>query len=239
MFKPTFDDVSNLLSKKGESNISFRNATDDSKLINIEHFKFTYANTQYELEIPSFRINQGDKIIISGKSGNGKTTLLKIIMGVINVPKGRITIFSNSISDLASYWQEISYVDNDTHIFSGSLLYNITLQNSLCNIDTERYMKIVNKLGISVLENNELWQNGRNLSGGQRVKICLARALYKNCQVIFLDEPLASLDKESQNDIISVVEEIPHTCIIVSHNPSISRICNRHFVIENGVINEQ
>lgn len=204
-----------------------------NKLISIENVKFKYDDSEKEFMIKKFVINKGDKVAILGKSGAGKTTLIKIILGFEKINTGKISINGgNKFFDIDGYIQNISYIDNNTYIFNDSLKYNIVLNNEY---NEEKYKKIIDYLNLESID-KDINQFGNNLSGGQKMRICVARALYNSSDIIILDEPVSSLDKDSEKVVIELLKEIDATLIIISHRKSIIEVCNRFVKVENGIV---
>lgn len=237
---PFMEDVNRIISSKDKINIKFYDELEDKCLIKIENLFFSYDNNK-QLNIPNVKIYSNDKIAIIGDTGSGKTTFFKLILGLINFEKGKINISShNKFNDIRGFWDNISYLDNNTYIFDGSLHYNITFNEEQETIkEKERYYKILDKLNIRNLENQYIYQDGRNLSGGQKMKICLARALYKDAEIFLLDEPMSSLDKDSEQDIIDILKNLEKTILVITHRKDILEICNRIFYVEGGVMYEK
>lgn len=228
---PFIYDVRQLLNPIEYNAINIINNT-DNKLISIENVKFKYDESDKEFKIDKFIVNKGDKIAILGKSGAGKTTLIKIILGFEKINSGKITINgSNKFFDVDGYIRNISYIDNDTYIFNDTLKYNIVLNNEY---NEEKYKKIIDYLSLESID-KDINQFGNNLSGGQKTRICIARALYNSSDIIILDEPVSSLDKDSEKLVIELLKEIDATMIVISHRKSIIEVCNRFAKVEDGI----
>lgn len=210
-------------------------------LMEFDNVHFSYDGKVQNLKIDNLKIFRGDKIAIVGQSGSGKTTFLKLIMGMLNAQNG--TIFGmNDVDEcnLKDFWAKVSYIDNNTYILPGTLCYNITFCNNIDDLESkERYYDILDQFDLREFENKDIVQFGKNLSGGQKMKICLARALYKNSDLIILDEPMASLDVEFEQVLIDCLEKILKTVIIVTHRKAVLKICNRIFYVKDGVVNEK
>ena len=171
----------------------------------------------------SLSICEGDKVLIKGVNGSGKTTLLNILYRIIDDYEGIITIGKQSIKNinLSSLRNRISYVNQNQNLLPGTLLENIILGDKL----EEDKLKIIEKM----LNLNKIYQtkyNGvnsvikDNFSGGEKQKIILARALYKEFDILLLDEALSQVNFSERKQILrNICEYYKHkTIIMVSHN---------------------
>ncbi len=153
----------------------------------------------------SLSVEKGDFIGISGESGKGKTTILNLLLGFLPPAKGEILI--NNIpadkEDIQSCWPFISYVKQQSFFIHDTILRNITLEED--NHNKEKLHFALEASGINKLIeaspeglSKMITENGKNISGGQRQRIAIARALYKDADLIILDEPFSELDEESE-----------------------------------------
>ncbi len=177
----------------------------------------------------NFSIKKGELIAIVGKSGCGKTTLLNLILGFIQPGKGHILSDNNqSISDNLTNWLEkISYVPQSPVIIEDTIKTNITLEHD--NIDQNQLDDAILKACLNEdikkfsngIETN-LGTKGVFLSGGQKQRISLARAFYKNSELIILDEPTSSLDSFTEKKIIeNLITTTKKTIIMVTHKTNL------------------
>ncbi|RRD39657.1 ATP-binding cassette domain-containing protein [Leptotrichia sp. OH3620_COT-345] len=132
-------------------------------------------------------------------------------------------------------------MDNNIYLFDSTVKYNVTLlDRELTEEEKVKLEKITKALNMKELveKNASLKQFGANLSGGQKLKISIARALFKNTELLILDEPTASLDKDSEELLCNLLSKIQATVLIVTHRPEILKICNKVYEIneENQVI---
>jgi ABC-type bacteriocin/lantibiotic exporter with double-glycine peptidase domain len=197
-----------------------------NRSLHVDHFEtlaFNQADLGYEDEEKSIltdvnlSINVNEKVLIVGRSGAGKSTILKTIRQNI-VPKGglvslnRDDIFSMIPID---YYSLFTTVDQIGFIFSGSVKDNLTLYQS---ISDEKCRQALHQVGLSQLNlDDELVNNGSNVSGGQRARLMLARALCLETSVILCDEIFASLELEIAQSIEKDLLSLPKTIINVSH----------------------
>ena len=169
----------------------------------------------------SFRIKEGMKVGIVGSNGTGKSTILKLLSGLYRPNSGRISFSNIPIEDIDSLLiNNLSYGQQEPYIYNDNIYNNINLDNIYNKNHIEEIFKlfnideIINKIG----ENTILYNNGANLSGGQRQKIGLARTVLKNPKILLLDEFTNSLDLESQNRIFNYLINTDKTIICITHD---------------------
>ena len=214
--------------------------------IEIKNLCFSYKNPSKKiLEKIDLKINSGDKILIIGDSGIGKSTFLDLLVGLQTPDSGKITINNDfELSKKFNLTGSLAYVSQKIFIFNKSLKDNVSLSTE--NFDEIKFKKaikianldeVVSKLPNGV--HTELGEFGSILSGGQKQRIMIARAIYKNENFIIMDEPTSSLDSETANSIIkSLIEKKDITVIMVSHNRSFSKFFNRTLEIKDSKILE-
>ena len=198
------------------------------KYLKIENIKFSYPNSKKQFEF-NYSIKKISKVLISGKSGCGKTTLVNIISGLIKPSNGFVKIDGINIeNDLNGFLSIIGYVSQTPFIFAGSLATNISLKKNLKTNDYKKLKKIFYICGLDSIYGNfeksintNIKTGGPDLSGGQRQRISLARVLYKYPQILIIDEGLNALDRYSEKNIMKKIltsfKDI--TLIYISHRP--------------------
>lgn len=204
--------------------------------ISLKHLTFSYPNSKNNLiKNFSLSIKKGEFVAIKGFSGRGKSTLVKLILGIIHQNKGDILINNinkSTISD-REYNKLFAYAQQQTPILDASIAENIAL-------DTKFNISLIkNTLKICELENHInklskkyrtiLLEDGKLFSGGQLQRIGIARALYKNSEIIILDESFAGIDNPTSIKILKNIKKKYNkkTIIIISHNPLICNLCDR------------
>ncbi len=170
----------------------------------LENISFTYRSESVLNDFSLF-MTSGDFVGISGISGKGKTTIIHLLLGFLDPCSGSISV-NGSIADgivRQRYWKTISYVKQQPFLIHDTILHNITMNENSC--DEERLRQAVEASGLngSLVKfpsdlQTRISENGRNISGGQRQRIAIARALYKESDLIILDEPFNELDEESE-----------------------------------------
>ena len=164
----------------------------------------------------NLKIKKGEFIGIKGKSGSGKTTLMDIMLGLIEPTKGKILYDNIEIKRNKAQWQNaISHIPQEIVLLDESIKNNIALgvnsseidKNKLYDvIDKSRLLDFVNKLPKKV--NTIVGERGSKISGGERQRIGIARALYRNSEVLFLDETTSNLDKKTEIDFLKSINKI-------------------------------
>ena len=219
------------------------------KNIEVDNVTFSYSGGEQDLVLKgiSLHIPENKVTAIVGKSGCGKTTLIKLLQGFYQPTSGRILIGDISLADIRKrVWrEEIGAVMQDGYIFSDSIANNITVYGSLDKARLDDAAEKVNmKDFIKNLPqgyNTKIGNDGLQLSQGQRQRILLARIIYKDPNYIFLDEATNALDTQNEYDIMRNIRESfqGHTTVIVAHRLSTIRNADNIIVMDEGRIVEE
>ncbi len=217
-----------------KSNFNFNN--------NIEFKNVAYSYDSYNIfENLSFNIDKGDFVFVKGDSGVGKSTLFKILTKQINDYKGKVIIDNTNIKNLSlnDIRNNICFVSQNEIIFTDTILNNITLFKEVTKKELEKVIRItgiykfLKEKNISL--NFLLEENGHNISGGERQRILLARALLQNKKILILDETTNGIDILSEENIVrKVKEEYDVTLILISHRYDNLKLFNKVFEIKGG-----
>ena len=223
--------------------------TDNSKGIDIEHIMFKYAPhaLRKTLDDVTIHIPKGKVTAIVGASGSGKTTLVKLMLGYYPVLEGQVNIGGTDINTLNRKWwrRQCGVVMQDGVIFSESIARNIAVDDG--DIDKERLLKAARiacihdyVMSLPLKYNTKIGRDGVGLSQGQRQRILIARAVYKNPDYIFLDEATNSLDANNERAIVENLGMFYHgkTVVIVAHRLSTVRNADQIVVIDHGKVVE-
>ena len=185
----------------------------------------------------NFEINKYDVVGIIGKSGSGKTTLVNILMGLLSPSKGKIEVDEIDISKNIKGWQKnLFLVQQDNYMFDDTIKKNIILGLNEENINYDRYHESIQDAvlkdfinSLPEKDNTITGEDGIKISGGQKQRLSIARALYHNPEVLVLDEATSSLDLETENEILSSLNNIKgkKTIFIISHRESSLKLCNK------------
>jgi ATP-binding cassette, subfamily B, bacterial PglK len=187
-------------------------------------------------------IKKGDKCIIRGPNGVGKTTILESIIGLTTPDVGKIMLNNKLLEGdhLYRWWNSIAYMPQQSAVYDKSLLFNITLTNDIEDVDIKKYDEVCSLVFLDLLSNSSkdlvITENGKNLSGGERQRIVLARALYLGKKVLFLDESLNAVDPVLRKRILtSVIEKYPSlTIMFISHNKEDSVLFNKIILVQRS-----
>ena len=197
----------------------------------------------------SLRIREGEFIGICGPSGSGKSTIIDAILGVVTLSKGDTTISGLPPLEAYNKWPgAVSYVPQEVAIIDGSILHNICLGQEYSKVDLERVKRALEIAQLSEfigeLPNGvmtEVGENGVLISGGQKQRLGLARALYSNPKILILDESTSALDAQTESDFTNALRALVGkiTVILVTHRYSTIQNADRIYYVENGQITKK
>ncbi|MDD2492324.1 MAG: ABC transporter ATP-binding protein [Bacilli bacterium] len=212
------------------------------------YFRF-YMQDDFVIKNISLKIDKGDKLAIVGYNGAGKTTLIKLMMGLYHPTSGEILINSINIERFnrkilnnffAPVFQDITH-------YSLTVSENISLGN---DVDTNKLVNVTKKtmlfnkidelpLKYGSIISRDIDEDGIDLSGGELQKLSIARGLYKNSEIMILDEPTSAIDAISELELYENLNEILNkTAVFISHRLSSVKFCNKVIVMDNGEIVE-
>ena len=231
--------IKNKTNKNNKGKLMFKNA------IEFKNVCFSYSNDgNFKLDNIGFSIKKGEKIGINGPSGSGKSTLVNLLLGLLTPTSGQIFLDNNKLEqNNIELWQEkIAFVSQNIFLSDESILQNISFSDDKKNVNTEKINKVledvnlinyVNKLPDGI--NSKVGERGSKLSGGQVQRIGIARALFKNKEVIVLDEATNSIDKHNEETILDNLSKINGlTLILISHNDHLLKKCDQIFLVNDG-----
>lgn len=236
------DDLPNE-TQKNATEIDAVKVYQELKSIDFNHISFKY-DRDIILDNASLKINKGDFVAIMGISGIGKSTLLKLLLGVFNLNSGSITLEtdSGSIPIDKNTRKMFSYVPQGNMLISGTIRDNITFINqNASDEEIEQAIRIsCSKQFIDELPSGietVIGEKGLGLSEGQVQRLAIARSLLANAPVILLDEATSALDENTEKEFLQNLKELKNvTCIIVSHKMAALEICNKKIQIKDGKI---
>ena len=241
VFKTLLIEEENNYYTKEIKNLTFNNN------IEFENIKFRYEEEANIIDNFSLIINKGDKIGIIGESGSGKSTFLKILTGLIYPDTGTFFVDKQKISkiNIALFRKKIGYVKQDFYLLDTTLAENIAFGESLKEIDLTKLNKVIKLSLLSDLVksldsgvNTNIGEFGANLSGGQKQRIAIARALYKEAEILIFDEATSALDDETETEVIETINNLSDnlTIIMVAHRKTSLRYCDKIYEIKKGQI---
>lgn len=226
-----------------DKNINTADIYNGMQSIKFKDVSFSYDRDTV-IENASFDINKNDFVMISGISGIGKSTLFKLLVGVLPADSGKISIITDGGElSVDKYTRPLfAYVPQGNMLFSGTIRDNLKLVNSEATDD-----EIMRAAKISCADSfiNELPQgldtvlleNGHGLSEGQVQRLAIARAILTDAPILLLDEATSALDEENEKRLLENIKELKDkTCIIISHKNAAYEICNRELRIEDKKI---
>lgn len=221
--------------------------------IEIRNLTFGYQKDIKIFEDASVKIPAGKTIAIIGPSGSGKTTFLDLLLGLLKPETGSIIYDDYDIVSecdkegecIASIGDVVSYIPQTVYLNGETIRNNVAFYETEASIDEEQVCKCLQQaqiwkevtqmpLGINTL----IGENGLAISGGQRQRIALARALYKNFEILIMDEATAALDMETEKAVLDSIREIKgnKTLLMVTHHMSLANECELLYKIENRKI---
>lgn len=214
----------------------------DKILDNVKNISFNIPILGYGenvlLRDTYLEISAGDKVFISGPSGCGKTTLIKALLKFIKVKSISVNGIDVNDYDNSSYRSRFAFISQNIPIIHGTIEENILLGENynLEVLEEKHFMRKFYEMPNGL--QTEIFDNGANLSGGDKQKIALARLYIREAQVIILDESLNAIDMLSKNEIISTIFEdfSDATIIMISHEQELSKYFNEHYIIVNKTV---
>jgi ATP-binding cassette subfamily B protein len=231
------------ISSKIESNLRLKGN------IEIKDLTFSYKNASLpSLKNINLKIKHGQTIGITGKTGSGKTTLLNLIQNFFTPPENTIFIDGKNIQDipLSDLRSNISYVPQDSFLFSDSIEGNILFGNAKATNQEIRENAEISQLYNEIMEfkdgfDTEIGEKGVTLSGGQKQRLCISRALIKKTPILILDDSLSSLDVSTTQKIVGSLKSATNkqTTIIVSNRIASIKHADNILVFSEGRITEQ
>jgi ATP-binding cassette, subfamily B, bacterial len=212
--------------------------------IDIKNLNFGYSKDKNIFENFNLNIKPNSKVALIGPSGNGKSTLVKLIMGYYPVPPNTIFIDGQDINkfNLTSLRKQITYINQNTKLFHKTIFENIKYGNEVTN---DQIMEVYNKFNLDRIYKNlskgfdsDVGVNGDSLSGGQKQIILLLRNYFKNNKICILDEPTAALDEETRKIVLNIIKEISKnaTLIIITHDENNLELVKDKIILNNGKI---
>ena len=213
--------------------------------IDISGVAYSYPNTTTEvLKRVDISIKKNESIGLIGPSGQGKTTLADLILGILTPSKGAISVDGKDITENMTSWHHmLGYIPQTIFLCDDTIRKNVAYGINEEDIDDERVIKALEEAQIKdfVLEleegiNTEIGERGVRLSGGQRQRIGIARALYNNPEVLILDEATSALDNDTEVAVMDAINRLQgnKTLIIIAHRLSTIENCDKIYRINDG-----
>jgi ATP-binding cassette subfamily B protein len=214
--------------------------------VHFENVKFRYGTRVEVFDSLNLTMKKGEITAIAGESGSGKTTLVSLLQNLYPLQSGHIRIGRYDLRHLTnqSLRKIVSVVPQRIDLFSGNVVDNIAVGDF--NPDMNRVIEVCDKLGMTkFIEqlphgfNTYLGENGATLSGGQQQRIAIARALYRNPEILILDEATSSLDSLAETFVqntIRLLREENKTVIVIAHRLSTINMADRVVILDKGLV---
>lgn len=245
MTKATIDRMMDLEQEVQDDEVPLKRET-LSGAIELRDVTFIYPGNQYaSLSNVSLTIQPGEKVGIIGRSGSGKSSLAKLLVGFYQPDSGNVLIDGIDARqiDVHDLRHNIGYAPQDIHLFSGTLRENLVYGASY--VDDETMLRVATMTGVHEFArrhpsgyNMQVGERGMSLSGGQRQAVALARALLLDPPVLLMDEPTSSMDNTSEDLIKKALAPViaNKTLLMVTHRASLLTLVDRLIIVDNGKI---
>ena len=223
---------------------STKNNIDLIEKIKIENVSFFYKKEKYILRNVDLELNKNKTFYFEGNNGSGKSTLVDLISGMLVPSEGKIKVNNVDINNNLDAWQKnIGYVSQTTFLINDTIKENIVFGRRFIdekNLEDVIKLTDLDKLIDSLPDkiNTVVGNLGSKLSGGQKQKIMIARALVNNPSVIILDESTNSLDLDAESNFLNIINRIKRDRIIIfiAHSDLIKNFCDEKFIIKDKKI---
>ena len=220
------------------------------KEINLTNLSFSYpTRKEFSLSQLSMTIKKGDFIGIIGETGSGKSTLVNLLIGLLKPSEGKVEVDEMNIhSNLLAWYKKIGYVPQSVYLVDDTIRKNIAFGLREDNIDSDLITQAVELASLNKFINNLsngletiVGEKGIRLSGGQQQRIGIARALYRDPEILILDEATSSLDQLTEKKIMESIQFLKRkkTLIIATHRLFTVKNCDKIFFIDKGKITKQ
>lgn len=249
-FSGSVENISDFEQRLQSGRISGKSSSDESisfkDYIELENVNFSYGEESILTDI-NLKIKKNESIGIVGESGSGKTTLVSLISALMEPNRGSLNVDGAAISqkNKEAYQKKIGFVSQDPIIFADSVYNNITFWAEKNDHNLNKFWDALKQASIAEFvsqladqEDEQLGNNGINLSGGQKQRLSIARELFRDPEILILDEATSSLDGETEKNIQENIEALKGHCtlIVIAHRLVTIKNLDRIVLMENGYI---
>ena len=235
--------IKEYVEEETEKEIEFNNT------IELDNVTFKYSNSdKLILDNVSIKIPKGKSVAFVGPSGGGKTTLADIVIGLLRPTSGAVKVDGENIIDnMVSWRKQIGYIPQSIFLTDDTLKNNVALGLSEDKIQEEKIWQALedaqivdfvkeNKKGLNI----DVGERGARISGGQRQRLGIARALYRDPEVLVFDEATSALDNETEKEVMKAIESLQgtRTMIMIAHRLTTIEKCDIIYKVENGKVTQ-
>ncbi|MEA3143510.1 MAG: ATP-binding cassette, subfamily bacterial PglK [Thermoplasmata archaeon] len=205
-----------------------------SALVELRDASFAYRSGRLVLEKASLAIRPGERVGVVGPSGSGKSTLVDLALGLLRPTEGRVLVGHGPAGERP----RVAYVPQQAILLDATVLENLCLGLPPATWDRAKAQRMLDLVGLGagsahpVDLDQALAESAVRISGGQRQRLGLARALYSEPDLLILDEPTAALDADSEERLVATLGALPCAMLIVTHRDAPLRLCSRVFALQ-------
>ncbi|MDO6460963.1 ABC transporter ATP-binding protein [Granulosicoccaceae sp. 1_MG-2023] len=218
---------------------------DGEPLLRMQHISYTYpGEPEPVLRDINLTLQRKRIYALTGPSGSGKSTLIDLLVGLLTPQQGSICVAGRVLQyeDIPGWQKHIAYISQTITLFDGSLAANIAMQEATAQIDKARLQRVCAQAHLSEFIEalpqglqTRVSADGKQLSGGQLRRLGIARALYRQPQLLILDESLNELESGTQQGILQMIRELEGlTVLIVSHDPRVLAMCDERIALRGN-----
>ena len=247
--RPSLDIINDEFRKKSEK--EFKSEIEEpiefKKNIDLQDVYFSAKNRKNQiLKRVNLNIKKNSKIGIIGETGSGKSTLLNLIMCLIKPTSGQLKVDDKVLVNLPASWRKkISFVSQSAYLLDDTIINNITFSFNNESINEKRLNDAIDIACLKeFVDNSELklktivGERGSKISGGELQRICIARAIYRESEILILDEFTSALDEKTEKKIIDNIFKLKKTIIIASHRVATLKYCDHIYEVSNNQLNK-
>lgn len=246
-----YEQFSNIEEKNTKNNVdgSSKKVLTFNDELEVKNVNWKYKDSdKIILDHVDLTVKKGDAIAIVGESGAGKSTLADILLGLLEPENGKVLVDGNDIfSDLDSWSNIIGFVPQNIYMLDDTIRNNIVFGERTENVNDNEIWEVLQKVKLKEFVealpqklDTQAGERGMKISGGQRQRLAIARALYRNPQILILDEATSALDNDTEKAVMESIDSLhgEKTLIIIAHRITTIRNCNKIYEIKNGKIKE-